>query len=168
LILFEADKLYVEPVKIEDIEDIEDIASVYNSNLHFLEKHIGVTKVETQWVYEELISMKEMEFCSCKIVEQGTGKIRGFIDYRLEKETYLSLIMLHSDAKGKGYGRLILQEFETYIKMLGSNCIRIDVVTDYDGSIMEYWRKRGFLPLEQLELNWSGRTLPAVKMLKQL
>ena len=74
--------------------------------------------------------------------------------------------MIHNDFRGKGFGKLIFQGFEEYVKSLKSKCI--DVVTNYDHSVLDFWIKNGFIKFKDIELNWAGKRLPAVTMKKNL
>ena len=83
-------------------------------------------------------------------------------------EAYLSLLMLHNKYKNKGYGNSIYQAFEEHLKSVNCNRIRIDVVTNYDDSVDNFWAKQGFEKYKHIELNWTGKILPAVIMKKNL
>ncbi|MCQ1529970.1 GNAT family N-acetyltransferase [Lutispora saccharofermentans] len=163
--IFQSKDFYVDLV---ENENINEIAQVYNSNKHFLLSHIDSGKVTYEWVKQELESMDRADFYSCKVVEKITGKIIGIVDFKAGKEAYLSLLMLHKDYKDKGYGKLIYQALEEYVKSIGSKCIRIDVVTDYDESVLNFWTRKGFIKFKDVELNWTGRILPAVTMKKKI
>ena len=149
-------------------KDIREVLNVYNSNNYFLINHMDTNKVTSEWILRELEDMRVIGFNSYKIVEIKTRKIIGIIDFKFDDETYLSLLMIHRDFQGKGFGKLILQEFEEYAKSLKSKCIRIDVVSNYDNSVLEFWFNNGFVKFKDVELNWSGRVLPAVIMKKFL
>lgn len=163
--LFQTKDFYVD---IINNKDSNEIVEIYNSNKEFLLAHMNLENVTEQWVLEEIESMKETGFYSCKIVEIPSGRIIGIIDFKIGEEIYLSLLMIHKDFKYRGYGRLILQAFEEYIKILKGKSIRIDVVINYDSSVLDFWIKNKFIKFEELELNWVGRTLPAVIMKKYL
>jgi GNAT superfamily N-acetyltransferase len=90
------------------------------------------------------------------------------MDFKVDKETYLSLLMIHHVFKGKGLGKLVFQSFEEYAGSQKSNCIRIDVVTGYSNSVLDFWIKNGFSSFKDVELNWTGKILPAVTMKKNL
>lgn len=151
-----------------DINDVEDIVKIYNSHPDFLIKHMDINEVKNEWILEELDTMKNIGFYSCKVIEKGTGKIVGLIDFKTGEVTYLSLLMIHNDYLNKGFGKVIYQAFEEYIKLEKSKCIRIDVVTDYDDRVLNFWTINGFDKIETIELNWSGKVLPAVIMKKSL
>jgi len=163
--IFETKYFYVDLVNINDLNEVIDI---YNSNKHFLVAHMDKEKITNQWLIEEIKSMKEIGFNSGKIVEKSTGKIIGVMDFKIDEESYLSLLMIHNDFKGKGFGKQIFQAFEEYVKSLKSKCIRIDVVTNYDSSVLDFWIKHGFIRFKDIELNWTGKKLPAVTMKKHL
>lgn len=163
--IFESKNIYIARV---EIKDLNDIVEVYNSNKYFLVNHMDTDKVTYEWVLEELETMTKIEFCSCKIVDKISGKIIGIIDFKIGEETYLSLLMLHNDYKNKGFGKLIYQAFEEYIKSLKSKNVRIDVVSNYSDSVLEFWIKNGFKKFKDIELNWTGKLLPAVIMKKIL
>ena len=99
-------------------EDLNKVVEVYNSNSKFLVGHMDKEKVTEEWVLEEQKSMKEVGFYSCKIVENSSSKIIGVMDFKVGRETYLSLLMLHNDFRGKGFGKFIFQVFEEYVKKI--------------------------------------------------
>lgn len=162
---FELKGFYVDFV---ENRDFNEVAEVYNSNKLFLVSHMDKEKVENEWILQELESMKEMGYYPCKIVEISSEKIIGVMDFKVGEEAYLSLLMIHNDFKSKGFGNLIFQAFEGYAKSLKSKCIRIDVVTNYDSSVLDFWIKNGFITFKDVELNWTGKILPAVTMKKSL
>ena len=135
-------------------KDIKEVLEVYNSNNHFLINHVGTNKVTSEWLHKELKEMKDVGFSSYKIVETRTDKIIGIIDFKLDDETYLSLLMIDSDFHGNGFGKLIFQKFEEYVKSFKSNCIRIDVGINYDKSVLDFWVNKGFVKYKDVELNY--------------
>lgn len=163
--VFETKDFYVDLI---ENKDIDSVAEVYNSNRTFLIRHMDKEKITNEWVLQEIETMKEIGFYSCKIVEISSGKIIGVIDFKIEQETYLSLLIIHNDFKSKGLGKLIYQAFEEYAQSLKSKRIRIDVVTNYDNFVLDFWINNGFVKYKDVELNWTGKTLPAVIMKKNL
>ncbi|WP_313165164.1 GNAT family N-acetyltransferase [Sedimentibacter sp.] len=155
-------------IDLAESKDSDEIAEVYNSNKQFLKSHMNRERVTNEWILQELESMKEAGFYPCKIVETMSGKIIGIIDFKAGEEAYLSLLMIKDDLKGKGIGKLIFQSFEKYARSQKSKCIRIDVVTDYDNSVLDFWINNGFVKIEDIKLNWTEKTLPAVIMRKYL
>ena len=155
-------------VSLVEDEDLEEVSRVYNSNKRFLRSHMDREMVTNEWLIQELDSMKALGFHPSKIVDRRSGQIVGIIDFKEGEETYLSLLMLHSDFKGKGFGKQVYQSFEAYVKSQKSKCIRIDVVTDYNNSVLDFWVDNGFEKFKDVELNWTGKTLPAVAMKKHL
>lgn len=162
---FKTNDFYVDLIKNEDLNEVIE---VYNSNKHFLINHMDKDKITNEWIINELESMKKVGFFSCKIVDVNSEKIIGVIDFKIEHETYLSLLMIHSDFKNKGFGKLLFKSFEEYAKSLKSKCIRIDVVTNYDDSVLNFWSKNGFTKFKNVTLNWTGKDLPATTMKKVL
>lgn len=163
--VFQSEEFYVNLV---ENKDLKQVLEVYNSNEHFLINHMDTNKVASEWILRELENMKKFGFYSCKIVEIRTGNIIGIIDFKFNDETYLSLLMIHGNFQGKGFGKLIYQEFEEYVKSLKSKCIRIDVVINYDNSVLDFWINNGFVKFEDIELKWTEQVLPAVTMKKSL
>ncbi|NYB75476.1 GNAT family N-acetyltransferase [Sedimentibacter hydroxybenzoicus DSM 7310] len=155
-------------IDLVESKDLDEIAEVYNSNKQFLKSHMNRERVTNEWILQELESMKKSGFYSCKIVEIKSGEIIGIIDFKAGEEVYLSLLMLKDNFKGKGFGNLIFQYFEEYAKSQKSKCIRIDVVTDYDNSVLDFWINNGFAKVEDIELNWTEKILPAVVMRKYI
>lgn len=163
--LFESKDFYID---IVDYKDLDEIINVYNSNKQFLINHIGRETVTNEWIAHELDAMKRVGFYSCKIVEIKSGKVIGIIDFKTGEEAYLSLLMLRDNFKGKGYGKSIFHAFEKYAKLQKSKYIRIDVVADYDNSVLDFWINNGFVKTEDIKLNWAEKVLPAVVMKKYL
>lgn len=149
-------------------EDIEEILSIYNSNVQFLLSHMDRDMVTIDWLLKEFKEMKKIGFNSFKVVEKNTNRIIGIIDYRTDKGTYLSLLMIHNDFKNMGIGKLIYKAFEEYCITMKSSSIRIDVVNGYDSMVYDFWKKNGFSRVEEIELNWTGKVLPAVVMKKSI
>lgn len=162
---FETKRLYVDSVEKDKLVDILEI---YNSNTNFLEVHMSKKSVDVNWIKEEIKTTEESGFHSCKIVLKETEKVIGIIDFSLKKECYLSLIMIHNNYKKMGYGKEIYLGFEKLIKSKKCKSIRIDVVTNYDNNVLEFWRLNGFDVIDNIELNWTGKVLPAVVMKKEI
>ncbi|NRT92076.1 GNAT family N-acetyltransferase [Clostridium beijerinckii] len=162
---FKAKDFYVDLV---ENKDLSEVTKVYNSNRDFLISHMDKEEITAEWILQELNLMKAAGFYSCKIVEIRSGNIVGIIDFKIGKETYLSLFILHNDFKGKGFGKLIFKSFEEYVKSLKSKFIRIDVVINYNNSILCFWIKNGFVKVNDVKLNWTGKVLPAIIMKKSL
>ncbi|WP_099191375.1 GNAT family N-acetyltransferase [Tepidibacter mesophilus] len=156
--------------RVEELnnKDLNEIVEVYNSNKNFLISHMDKKEITIEWMIEELKSMKEIGFLCCKIVDMNSEKIVGVIDFKVDKETYLSLLMIHNNYKNKGLGRLIYKGLEKYALSLKSNCIRIDVVADYDDSVIEFWTKNRFVKFKDTILNWTGKDLDAIVMKRNL
>ena len=162
---FQSKDFYVDLI---ENKDLNEVVKVYNSNKHFLVKHMDKEEITNEFIFQELESMKEVGFYSCKIVDINSENIMGIMDFKVGEETYLSLLMIHNDFKSKGLGNLIFQAFEEHVKSLKSKCIRIDVVTNYENSVLDFWIKNGFIKFKDIELNWIGKILPAVTMKKSL
>ncbi|WP_407655162.1 GNAT family N-acetyltransferase [Alicyclobacillus dauci] len=165
ILIFESKDLYIGLVKPIDIDDV---VKLYNSNTHFLENHMRSNQVKFRWVVNELESMRNAGFCSCKVVEKDSGKIIGIIDFKVDQETYLSLLMIHRDYKDKGFGTQVYRAFEEYAKSRQSKYIRLDVVVGYSSHVLNFWTSNGFVKFEDTTLNWTGVILPAVTMKKKL
>lgn len=163
--IFKSKDFYIDLV---ENKDLNAIVEVYNSNKHFLVNHIGSDQVTYEWILAELESMKKAGFYSCKVAEKSSGKIIGLLDFKIDEETYLSLLMVHADYKNKGFGKLIYQALEEYARSAKSKYMRIDVVTDYDDAVLDFWIRNGFDKVKDVELNWTGKILPAVIMKKSL
>ncbi len=149
-------------------KDIPSITKIYNSNSGFLKKHIGKQNVNEDWVLNEYKDTLMIGFTFCKIVDKKTCEIVGFMDFKIDEETYLSLFMVHSDFKNKGIGKEILSCFEKYAKSFNSKRIRIDVVSDYDETVLKFWINNGFIDKEEVKMFWNKKELLAMKMVKVL
>lgn len=163
--IFETEKYRVE---LACCEDVFEIVEVYNSNKKFLINHIGKDKIDSTWIIKELEDMKKIKFSSCKIIEKESNKIIGVLDFKIEKETYLSILILESDYKSKGIGKLIYEALEKYAKLLQSKTMRIDVVTNYDVNVLQFWSSNGFTKFKDIKLSWGGKELPAIIMKKEI
>lgn len=163
--IFDTDNLIMTTIEEKDIQDIIEI---YNSNTKFLQKHMDRNEVTIEWLKEELEEMKRVGFKSFKMAEKITGKIIGILDIKIAEESYLSLLMIHNNFKNKGYGKEIYTKLEEYIKTFTGKTIRIDVVTDYNKKVENFWERNGFKKAGKIELNWNGKQLPAFIMRKTL
>ena len=164
IIYFEFNDFYIELI---DSKDLDDIVRIYNSNEFFLKSHIGKESITTKWVCNELDIMKKEGFSSCKVVQKNSNEIVGLIDFKVDKETYLSLLMIDKSLRGHGIGMKVYELFEMYIKSCNSCRLRIDVVTNYDKHVLDFWIKNGFKSIENITLNWNEKVLPAVVMKKE-
>lgn len=163
--LFDVDGFYVDLVEYKDLDEIVD---VYNSNKSFLMVHLDAYKVDHEWLINDIKDMKEAGFYSCKIIEGPSQKIVGIMDFKLGEETYLSLLMIHDSLKGKGLGKLIYKAFEEYAKLKKSKFIKIDVVTNYDKLVVDFWINNGFVGGESIKLSWGEVSLDGISMKKGL
>lgn len=126
-------------------------------------------KITIEWLKEELKEMKRLGFNSYKMMEKKpVRKTIGFLDIKIAEESYLSLLMIHNDYKDKGYGKETYAKLEEYIKTSTSKTIRIDVITDYNKKVENFWERNGFKKVGNIELNWTDKRLPAVIMRKVL
>ncbi len=153
-------------VNVIEFKDIGDIINIYNSNKEFLKEHMDRDKITIEWLKEELEEMKKLEFNTYKLIEKKSGKTIGFLDLRIAEESYLSLLMIHNKYKNKGYGKEIYTKLEEYLKSNIGKSIRIDVVTDYNKNVEQFWIRNGFKKVENIEMNWAGRQLTAAIMKK--
>lgn len=71
----------------------------------------------------------------------------------IKEESYLSLLMLHSDYKYIGLGSEVYEGLEQFAKAHDSDQIRIDVVTSYDRGVLDFWGSKGFNIIDMVELN---------------
>jgi hypothetical protein len=163
--LFETQHLYISSV---DSSDVNRILETYNSNKNFLRAHMDKNEVEAKWLQDEIATMKGIGFIPCKLVLKATNALVGILDFSVKEESYLSLLMLHSDYCEKGYGSEVYQGLEDFVKTNKASCIRIDVVTNYDQAVLDFWISKGFDVVGSVELNWTGKKLPAVSMKKFL
>lgn len=163
--IFESEEFCINAI---ENHDLEDVCKIYNSDPHFLSTHLDSEKITKEWAADEMSSSKNAGFQLCIITEKNSGNKIGILDFKAGEETYLSLLFIHNDFKGRGIGQKIFMDFENYVRSLNSKCIRIDVVTDYDDSVFDFWVHNGFSESQKTELNWSGNILSAVTMKKNL
>ncbi len=144
------------------------IAGIYNSNRSFLLHHLGMAAVTEDFVAQEVSAMHNEGFRSCVIINQENLVVEGVLDYRPDPEVYLSLLMLSNNLQGKGVGSNIYLQFEREMIQDGKNSIRIDVVNDYQGNVVPFWKRQGFLEKENIMLEWGKKKSNAVVMKKNL
>ena len=144
------------------------MVDIYNSNPAFLRHHLGMEAVDVSFISKEMISMNEIGFSSCAIVEETSGDIIGTLDFKYDDECYLSLLMLGAEYQKRGVGPEIYNFFEILAQENGSSSIRIDVVNDYPDNVVVFWEKLGFEQCEPVQLNWGNKVSSAIVMRKQL
>lgn len=148
--------------------DYNSIVEIYNSNKQFLRHHLGMDFIDEAFISKEMITMNKVGFCSCVIVNQDNSMIQGVLDYKPEQEIYLSLFMLTNHLQGKGVGSNIYSQFEIQMIQDKRESIRIDVVNDYQGNLVPFWKRHGFLENENVILDWGNKKSQAVVMRKKL
>lgn len=163
--IFESEEFYIDSI---ENHTIEDICKIYNSDPNFLLNHLGSNQITDTWVLDEIASARKLGFQLCILIEKCSGDKIGILDFKAAEETYLSLLFIHNDFKGRGIGKKVFMNFEKYVTSLNSKCIRIDVVRDYDNSVFNFWRNNGFSGSENIELNWSENILSAITLKKHL
>ena len=149
-------------------EDAGDIVRLYNSNPCFLERHLGCRAVDGTFVLQEWRQMKKEGFSTTVIADAQTGAAVGFIDCRDSEPVYLSLFLLDAALQGKGLGTELYREFEEMQRRRGRKGIRIDVVDDYEGNLVPFWKRRGFEEGEEITLEWGGKASRARVMYRNL
>ena len=149
-------------------EDAGDIVRLYNSNPCFLERHLGCRAVDGTFVLQEWRQMKKEGFSTTVIADAQTGAAVGFIDCRDSEPVYLSLFLLDAALQGKGLGTELYREFEEMQRRRGRKGIRIDVVDDYEGNLVPFWKRRGFEEGEEITLEWGGKASRARVMYRDL
>ena len=150
-----------------DQNDITKIIDIYNSNKTFLENHVGISKVSKDFIINEIEEMKNIGFSSL-VIKNNEGNIVGICDFKIGDEVYLSLLMIDAKLKGNGLGRIIYNQLEKIFKAKNSKKIRIDVVYDYEENALGFWEKQGFVPSEEIQLEWNGYKSKAIKMYKNI
>ncbi|EFE28146.1 hypothetical protein HMPREF0389_00059 [Filifactor alocis ATCC 35896] len=155
---------------IRDVQekDIKAIVDIYNSNYQFLFHHLGVKSVDETFMIQEISTMRKLGFRPSVIVNQENVTIQGILDYKLEQEVYLSLIMLSKDLQGNGTGSSLYSCFESKMIQDKRDSIRIDVVNDYQKNLVSFWKKHGFEEAEEIVLSWGNKKSKAVVMKKYL
>lgn len=149
-------------------DDVDNIAKIYNSNPTFLENHLGVSKVSTDFIRNEIREMKKIGFVSEIIINRQTRDILGFCDYKFGDCIYLSLLMIDGKLKGQGIGTQIYQFMEKRFTDQKACSIRIDVVDDYIGNVLGFWEKQGFISQEDIVIEWNRKKSNAKIMKKTI
>lgn len=148
--------------------DIKAIVRVYNSNTEFLANHLDMKSVDDKFILNEIQEMKTMAFLSCVIIDLSTNTVIGVLDYKPDDTVYLSLLMIDSKYQKCGVGMSVYKQFEKNMRQLGKNSIRIDVVNDYIGNVVGFWKKQGFISKNEVKLNWGQKQSTAVVMIRSL
>jgi ribosomal protein S18 acetylase RimI-like enzyme len=125
-------------------------------------------EVSMAWLRQEQEEMQGMNFKTLIVKENRNDNIIGFIDLCHMEESYLSLLMVHSLYRSKGCGKEIYKGLENYLRNTNSKMIRIDVVHNYDGAVLQFWKNRGFKEIEKVQLQWSDKLLDAIVLKKNL
>ncbi|SCZ11171.1 GNAT family N-acetyltransferase [Alkaliphilus peptidifermentans] len=149
-------------------EDVKGILEVYNSNQDFLLSHMERREVSVEWLRQEIEEMKKANFKTLIVKENINDTVIGFIDFSPMEECYLSLLMVHSLYRSKGYGKEIYDEFENYTRIINAKRIRIDAVYNYNKEVLQFWENRGFNEIEEIQLKWSDKLLDAIVMKKNV
>lgn len=155
-------------IRVATKSDIDAIVRVYNSNTIFLVNHLGMELVDNKFISNEMQEMKSMKFLSCVIIDSSTNTVIGVLDYKPDNAVYLSLMMIDSEHQKCGVGMSVYTQFEKSMHQLGKDSVRIDVVNDYIGNVVEFWKKQGFIPKDEIKLSWGQKQSTAVVMIRRL
>ena len=134
---------------------------------------MGCRAVDGTFVLQEWRQMKKEGFSTTVIADAQTGAAVGFIDCRDSEPVYLSLFLLDAALQGKGLGTELYREFEEMQRRIQQeqrkiNRLRIDVVDDYEGNLVPFWKRRGFEEGEEITLEWGGKASRARVMYRDL
>ncbi len=147
------------------INDIDRIVEIYNSNVTFLITHMGTSNISKEFILNEINKMKNYGFIS-SLIKNNKNEIIGLCDFKIQKEAYLSLLIIHSKFKGNGFGRDIYNHLERVFKLNNVKRVRIDVIYDYEENVLGFWKKQGFVIDGEVELEWNGYKSNAIRMIK--
>ena len=148
--------------------DAAALAAIYNSNPDFLLHHLGREQVDEAFLLSELKEMAGAGFSSFLITEGEDGPAVAAADLRGGEEAYLSLLILHRAAQGRGLGRRCASLLEEHLRAGGSRRVRIDVVDDHPGNPLPFWRRLGYEGSERMPLTWGEKTSSALVLRKEL
>ena len=148
--------------------DYKRVAEIYNSNRQFLLNHLGVEVVEEAFISDEALTMERVGFRSCVIVNEEMQRVQGVLDYKPDEEVYLSLLMLEAELQGKGIGKTVYSLFESQMMQEKRDSIRIDVINDYEGNVVPFWERLGFVGNESITLEWGNKRSNAIVMRKKI
>ncbi len=148
------------------MEDIDVAVAIYNSNRDFLIHHLCKEKIDREFIVNELKEMQDHGFKS-NLVLDGDKAI-GIIDYMHMENgyVYLSLMMIDRLQQHKGIGTALYKYFEETVMENGAKEIRIDVVNDYEGNVVPFWERMGFVGEKEDELTWGEKTSRVLVMKK--
>ena len=107
-------------------------------------------------------------FASFLITQGEGGPAVAAADVRGGEEAYLSLLILHHTAQGRGMGRRCAVLLEDHLRAGGSRRVRIDVVDDHPGNPLPFWRRLGYEGSERVALTWGEKTSSALVLRKEL
>lgn len=148
--------------------DAAALSAIYNSNPGFLAHHLGRERVDEAFLLSELEEMAGAGFASYLITQGEGGPAVAAADVRGGEEAYLSLLILHRTAQGRGMGRRCAALLEDHLRAGGSRRVRIDVVDDHPGNPLPFWRRRGYEGSERVALTWGEKTSSALVLRKEL
>ncbi|MCY0898196.1 MAG: GNAT family N-acetyltransferase [Firmicutes bacterium] len=155
-------------VDIAQPKDMDALAEVYNSHPAFLHSHLHRSAITNNWLMNEIKAMSAGGFWSCTVKQKPAGRVVGLLDVNVDKETYLSLLMVHHQYAHQGMGQQIYEGLEAYARDRECHTMWIDVVTEYDDRVMKFWTRNGFQRVNPITLEWDGVVLHAIRMAKTL
>ncbi|HCW54483.1 MAG TPA: GNAT family N-acetyltransferase [Clostridium sp.] len=155
-------------IEVATVKDVGIITKIYNSNATFLENHLGVSNISEEFICNEVEEMRSVGFETVLIIDNETQEVVGLSDYKIGECVYLSLLMIDGKLKRQGIGTQIYKFLEKEFKNQHSQRIRIDVVDDYEGNAIAFWKKQGFKHGKRVQLEWGQKKSEAVVMIKEL
>jgi len=162
-ILFKADELEIRPVSEEEIGSTIE---VYRQVEDFLS--LGpVATASMNMVVADIAHSRAEKGLYCGIWNRSGIQI-GVLDFSVgkRKEATLWLLMISRQHRKQGYGRAILLNLESYLKLKhGVDTIRSGVQVNNEGGII-FWKKMGFSVSDMPRDMGDGTT--AYEMMKKI
>lgn len=99
--------------------------------------------IDDAWFLNEHKEMSEQGFSCCKVSGLKSNVIVGFVDFRADTETYLSLMMIDNKLRCGGIGKAVFGGFAEFVKGRNSQAIRIDVLAKDNEPVLKFWENCG-------------------------
>lgn len=148
--------------------DYERVAEIYNSNALFLKSHLNISKISPDFIKKESENMQKEGFFSGVFCNTKSNAIVAACDFKIGKEVYLSLLIVDGNLKGNGIGKVLYHQLEQLFISHSAKSVRIDVVDDYEGNVIWFWERLGFVTIDEISLCWNDKISHAKIMKKVL
>lgn len=153
-------RLNFEPVTEENLDQL---LPVYNSNPFFNHLSLQKSKVDREFLLEELEENKMFDIHYERIISLiDTHEIVGVAHWIIENpndhKPWLGLLIIHQAMQNKGYGREFIEVLISWLKENGFSSLRLGVLKD-NTPVLPFYHSLNFTIVKEVTTDKHGQVI---------